>query len=269
MNTIKIQNNLAKRELETFLQDVLDTLKADDGKSFEEKRTAILDMLKDTEETLLADIFADLASDEIRGEQINASFWHAGREILAAGNIVLREVIEDDRESFGELKRAYSPVDPVFQHEAFFNMLWSEHTQPKALMLSIIQNGEYAGYCGIQDLSARVWEISIELKPHKVRQGIGYAAVSAMLDALKSRLGASVYKVRIDPANLASQRLFEKLGAKPNGISEYLLHDREVIEQCENDSVHMLDDALIAVAEKFDVPPRKLLSHVLEYKLIW
>ena len=77
------------------------------------------------------------------------------------------------------------------------------------------------------------------------------------------------YRIRIEPTNYASQRLFEKLGAVPNGISELWLHKPEDLDELERDNESLIDDALMAVAEKFSVEPRALLSHVLEYKLIW
>lgn len=48
-----------------------------------------------------------------------------------------------------------------------------------------------------------------------------------MLDAVKERLDVVDFSVKIDPTNTASQGLFEELGAKPNGISKFILHDEE------------------------------------------
>ena len=88
-----------------------------------------------------------------------------------------------------------------------------------------------------------------------------------MIQEIKKRTGVSEFRVLIDPENYASQKLFEKLGAVPNGISEFLLHREENIERCENDNMDSIDDKLIEVARKFRVEPRSLLSHVLEYRL--
>ena len=82
-------------------------------------------------------------------------------------------------------------------------------------------------------------------------------------------MGKTKYRIRIEPTNQSSQRLFEKLGAVPNGVSELWVHDREDLDQLENDSLQLIDDTLTSVAEKFSVEPRTLLSHVLEYKLTW
>ena len=66
-----------------------------------------------------------------------------------------------------------------------------------------------------------------------------------------------------------SQKLFEKLGAEPNGISEFLLHEEADIRRCEEENIHLLDKRIQELAKQFNIEPRKLLSHVLEYKLMW
>lgn len=100
-------------------------------------------------------------------------------------------------------------------------------------------------------------------------KGVGYAAVSTMLDAIKKYLGVTEFRVRIDPDNYASQGLFEKLGAVPNGISEFMLHREEDMKQWEEENIHLIDDKMIELANQFHVEPGKLLSHVLEYQLVW
>ena len=109
----------------------------------------------------------------------------------------------------------------------------------------------------------------IEQFPQWTNRGIGYSTIHAMLDALKRRLGVTSYRVRIEPSNTASQRLFEKLGATPNGISEFLLHGAEKLEKYEEVNLSSVTEQLSAVAQRFGVAPRKLLSHVLEYRLEW
>jgi len=112
-------------------------------------------------------------------------------------------------------------------------------------------------------------EIAIELLPKWTNQGIGFQAITAMIDAIAIRLGVAEFRIRIDPGNQASQKLFEKLGAQPNGISEFLIHDQAALEKVEEDNLHLIDDDLIALAAKFGVEPRSLLSHVLEYTLVY
>lgn len=269
MESATVKNRSMQKSMDSLLQDALDILEADDGKSFEEKKAVLLRMLTDKQDSLLAKKVVDIAIAEKSASQIRESFWGFGDEIELPNGITLRKVRESDRDGFITLQRIYSPTPAMLEQEVYQNMIWSEHTEQKSLMLSIYKNDVYAGYCGIQDLSKKVWEISIELLPEKTNQGIGFVATSVMLNELRKRLGVSEYRIRIEPTNQASQRLFEKLGAIPNGISELWVHDQEDLEKLENDSMHLIDDALISVAEKFSVEPRTLLSHVLEYRLTW
>ena len=48
-----------------------------------------------------------------------------------------------------------------------------------------------------------------------------------------------------------------------------MLHKEEDIRKSEEENLQEIDDKLMEVAEKFGVEPRKLLSHVLEYRLEW
>ena len=76
------------------------------------------------------------------------------------------------------------------------------------------------------------------------------------------------FSSRVDADNLASQKLMEKLGFQPYGLSEFLLHKEEDQLAAEEEYKDRLDERYMALAEKFHVEPRKLLSHVLEYRII-
>ncbi len=195
-------------------------------------------------------------------------FWRSG-EIIAANRLTLRKRLPADKENFFKLKRCYSSLSSRATDESSLNKLWEVHTRDVVLPFTIEQNGEYLGYCEINDTTQLPWELSIELLPQKTRQGIGAAALRAMLDEIKLRLGITEFRVRIDPNNVASQRLFEKLGAVPNGLSVPLPLDPELLERVEQKNFHFINDHTLALAQKFGVEPRKLLSHVLEYKLVW
>lgn len=269
MKNKSVSKRVMQKRLDDVLQNVVDIFEAEDGRSFEEKKKLALSSLTDQQDALLGKCLVDMATHQNTAQQLRESFWAFGEEIALPDDLLLRNVRESDKENFLSLQNVYSLMRSMLCHEAYRDMIWSEHWEQKSLMLSIEKGGSYAGYCGIQDLSANVWEISIELMPEYTHQGIGFAAISAMLNVLRERLGISEYRVRIDPQNHASQRLFEKLGAVPNGISELWIHDTQGLEQLEAENMHLIDDALVLVAQKFAVEPRELLSHVLEYKLIW
>jgi len=259
-----------KRTVESTVQEVLDILEADDGKTFDEKKDIILKHLKSYKETEnLAEVLADFAMADMKGQQIKDAFWSHGVVTCPDVGVVLRKVQERDRDCFLVIQQEYSPMRSMLTEESYRELLWKEHLAEKSLMLSIEKDGEYIGYCGIKNTSQNPWEVAIELLPQWTKQGIGPVAISALLDAVKARFDTAVFRVRIDPGNMVSQRMFEKLGAVPNGISEFLLHDQKSLEKCEEDNASLINEDLIALAAKFDVEPRKLLSHVLEYTLTW
>jgi len=264
-----LSKRAARISLEDIVQKVTDIFEAEDGRSFEEKKQEVREYLNSQENTQLAERVLAAAINDETGRCWKEKFWKEGDILQTDTHISLRKVRETDRESFIDLQRETSMMKSMLKEEAYRTMLWNEHIQDKSLMLAIEVDGEYVGYCGINNLSRDKWEIAIELRKKWRYKGIGYVAISIMLSEIKSRLNVNEFRVKIDADNYASQRLFEKLGAVPNGIAEYMLHKEEDILRCEEENLEAIDENLIQVAKKFDVEPRKLLSHVLEYKLEW
>lgn len=261
-----ITDNASRASLNKIAQDVIDIFDADDGVSFEEKKRSALSYLRQIENESASD---NLTATDIVGEEIKAKFWDGDDSFSEDGSLFLKKVSEEDKDSFLAVKQHYSFARAMYKQESYRSMLWNDHITPNVLMLSIIKGGKYIGYCGIGDTSLSTWEISIELHPDWTGKGIGYQAITLMLNRIKDKLGIDEFRVRIDPSNYNSQALFSKLGAVPNGISEFVLHGEEQLRRFEESNLHLVDDKLSAVAEKFAVTPRDLLSHVLEYKLKW
>lgn len=270
MDKHSVAGNAAKYTLNNIRQDVLDILESEDGRSFDEKKSAILAYLKEAEEASLEETLVTCAVSDLDGCKIKSEFWSCGDTIQVSENTVLRPVDAADKAGFLRLKKEYTLIaNSLIEDETYCNLLWKEHDEDKSLSLSVIRGGTYIGYCGIKNLTQKPWEIAIELLPEWTQHGIGHPVLAAMLDSIRARTGETVFRVRIEPTNLASQKLFERLGAVPNGISQFWLKDQEGIDRCEEENIQQIDDTLIEVAEKFGVEPRKLLSHVLEYQLLW
>lgn len=271
---VKMENqslaaNGMKISIEDSIHKVMDIIEKEDGRTFEEKKKEAINFLKDKENTLLAERLIDIATNDELGKKIYMKFWAMGECIITENEIILRKVQDSDKDIFIELQKENNIVKSMMKEEAYRNMLWNEHIEYKALMFSVIVDNEYAGYCGIKNTTHEQWEIAIEILNKWKHKGIGYRAISVMLDEIKNRLNVSEFRVRIDAENYPSQRLFEKLGAEPNGISEFLLHEEADIRRCEEENIHLLDERIQKLAKQFNVEPRKLLSHVLEYKLTW
>ena len=261
------KDSVAKKAMEDSVQKVLDILEKEDGRTFEEKKAEAIQYLQTQTDTALAETLLSIATEDEIGTRMKLKFWKQGDTIRVTDDIVLRDVKESDKPFFYELQYQYSIIKSMLKDESCRELLWKEHISCKSLMCSIENHGVYVGYCGIKNLGREKWEIAIEILKEWTHQGIGYATVKALVNEIKKRVGVTEFRVQIDPENYASQRLFEKLGAVPNGIAEFMLHREEDIERCENENLDSINDSLIGVAEKFGVEPRRLLSHVLEYRL--
>lgn len=269
MKNQSLAANAMKISIEDSIHKVMNIIEKEDGRTFEEKKKEAINFLKDKENTLLAERLIDIATNDEMGKKIYKKFWAMGECIITENEIILRKVQDSDKHIFIELQKENNIVKSMMKEEAYRNMLWNEHIEYKALMFLVIVDNEYAGYCGIKNTTHEQWEIAIEILNKWKHKGIGYRAISVMLDEIKNRLNVSEFRVRIDAENYPSQRLFEKLGAEPNGISEFLLHEEADIRRCEEENIHLLDERIQELAKQFNVEPRKLLSHVLEYKLTW
>lgn len=269
MKNQSLAANAMKISIEDSIHKVMNIIEKEDGRTFEEKKKEAINFLKDKENTLLAERLIDIATNDEMGKKIYKKFWAMGECIITENEIILRKVQDSDKHIFIELQKENNIVKSMMKEEAYRNMLWNEHIEYKALMFSVIVDNEYAGYCGIKNTTHEQWEIAIEILNKWKHKGIGYRAISVMLDEIKNRLNVSEFRVRIDAENYPSQRLFEKLGAEPNGISEFLLHEEADIRRCEEENIHLLDERIQKLAKQFNVEPRKLLGHVLEYKLTW
>ena len=269
MKNQSLAANAMKISIEDSIHKVMNIIEKEDGRTFEEKKKEAINFLKDKENTLLAERLIDIATNDEMGKKIYKKFWAMGECIITENEIILRKVQDSDKHIYIELQKENNIVKSMMKEEAYRNMLWNEHIEYKALMFSVIVDNEYAGYCGIKNTTHEQWEIAIEILNKWKHKGIGYRAISVMLDEIKNRLNVSEFRVRIDAENYPSQRLFEKLGAEPNGISEFLLHEEADIRRCEEENIHLLDERIQKLAKQFNVEPRKLLSHVLEYKLTW
>lgn len=258
-----VTQNSQKYIRDELLQNVLDLLDADDGKTFAEKKKDIVDYIQEWANGPHADI-----AEEIQfGETINQEFWKKEKEITLENGITMRRVQQSDHEGYFAIQQAYSATAYMLKNPAYCDMLWDEHISSKGLTMTILRYGNYIGYCGINNILKENWEIGIELLPEYTGQGVGYCAISKMLNKIHERLGRDFFIARIDPRNIASQKLFGKLGALPDGITADWTENESIMLQCEEEHLDQIDEELINIAKKFNVAPRKLLSHVLKYSL--
>lgn len=108
----------------------------------------------------------------VEAQQTKDSFWDCGAIVCDAPAFTMRKVNANDQAGFFRLQQEYSSVRSLLVDESYRLEIWSEHIESTALMLSIIHENQYIGYCGIKDTSKDPWEIVIELLPEWTHRGI-------------------------------------------------------------------------------------------------
>ena len=249
------------------LEHVLEILENVTEDSFEKTKEDVIQYLKGKEEALLGQHMLAMAVDAEVGRGYKEKFWQFSDSFVVKPGLILRKVRESDKDDYIELQKELDTLNLEYflGNDAYCNLIWKEHIGDKTLMCVIEVNDEYVGYCGINNLVQDKWELAIELFQAWRQKGIGYLALRTMIDEIKKRLGVCEFRVRIEPENYASQRLFEKLGAVPKGISENVLIHEEEQEGDVGEYEDVVEDRLVAVAEKFGVEVKALRGMVLEY----
>ena len=268
MNIQSAMDKASKIQSSDFWEEIYAIFQEDDGRNFESKKEEVMAMLEKKAKKLGLEL-EKVEEETTEAQAFHEKFWDKGIIPIPVVNGVMRKVSDADYDNYIALQNE-NPVNArLLKDEKSREYYWNDHINANALMCSIIINEEYVGYCGIKDINKECWEIAVELFGKNQRKGIGRAAMTSFLDSIKERTGVDEFRIRIFADNYASQALFEKLGAVPNGTSTFWLHDEESIRKCEEDNMHLIDEQICMVAKKFSVEPRCLLSHVLEYKLCW
>lgn len=184
--------------------------------------------------------------------------------------IILRKAIEDDKEPYYQLKKEYAYMKSAFAKPEYKDELWKEYLSGESLYYTIAKKKDniFIGYCGVKNLNRRIWEIAIELKSECCHRGYGYNALKMYLETVARISKRHEFASRVDEDNIASQNLMEKLGFQPYGLSEFLLHKEEDKLAAEEEYKDKLDERYMMLAKKFNAEPKRLLSHVLEYRIV-
>lgn len=204
--------------------------------------------------------------------------WDFSREkplpIFACDDAVsIRPVAVGDEDFYRGIRMQYS----LIYRSAYYaakekkeSLFLSEALSPQVFYCIIEDSKEKRplGYLGIKDTSADLWEIAIELDEKYTHRGFGPESIQLYLNEVQRITGRAEFKAVVEVDNLPSQKCFEKLGAKLVGLcdSVVLKTDDEKI-RFEERNLNLIDAHMVGLAERLGVEPRKLLSHVLDYRL--
>lgn len=143
-------------------------------------------------------------------------------------------------------------------------------TQENSILMAIrdAPTREFLGYCDVHNTDKTPWEIGIKLLNRHQGKGVGYAALSTFIPMVARCHNQDAFIARIAPDNLASIRLFQKLGASPREIkrSMYMLND-EMAERFAENHPELVDDTVMEMAVLFEVEANYLLGRDLIFNV--
>lgn len=176
---------------------------------------------------------------------------------------------EMKQEAAKKLDEMKLEIEDSGENDEFKDSMWEDCMNESGLYYGLHdKKNQYVGYVAVKDIRKPIWEVAIVLLPQYRYQGYGKVALTILFDELYKRTGKGLFRARVDSDNYESQSLFRKIGARTNGISEFMLHGED-LKQFQKDNQSLIDEKLEAVAEEFCVDVEDLLGHVLEYLIDW
>lgn len=236
----------------------------DQGK--EAEGDAVVNDMKDWLNGIIEGIEKNVGQEESPAIE-RSSLPQAGDVVAVGDKIILGVIKEEERDKYLAVSYEYSYTKGMYKDERFVETTWKEFLSETSFVCSIYEkeSSEYVGYCSIKNLSKGDWELAIELKPEECHKGYGTEALPLLMQAMHKLTGRRYFRARVEIDNHASQGLMKKLGATPNGISEFLLHGEE-IEKFQEENKDSITDEIRAVAAEFCMDAEDILGYVLEYR---
>lgn len=233
----KILADQMKRDRDEIIERLFDLKNNPEGDgaaiSVQELKTRLEDMIAEIEEKL-----SELVGS---GKGWDFSREKAERVFAEDGTVRLRPFSEEDGRFYELIREQNSSLNFWISKERIHAVYQEEVRKDTAFFCVIerISDGAKLGYISLKNTSKDLWEIAIELERSFCRQGYGAEAIPLFLKRVREITGRDQYQFLVEVDNLPCQGCMKKVGAALTGLFRFV----------------------------FDTEPRKLLSHVLDYRL--
>ena len=207
--------------------------------------------------------------DESKGNDMKNGvlFKGARKGVFAKGEkIVLKHIEDNEYGAYEEVLYENSIMKNAFEEPEFMQFLWRDLRCEQSLYLSVYDEDEFCGYCGIKDTGTRTPEIAVELLKRCHGRGVAYKALLALMKEYAQAVEIDYFLSRVDAENRASISLMKKLGGTPFGLSNLLITCEEEKARLEKEYVHLINENVRALASEWQVEPQKLISHALVFR---
>lgn len=188
---------------------------------------------------------------------------------IADGTILLRPLTARDEEFYTAIREQYS----IFHKGLTMAQLtdyWSPDLRKNSAFYCAIEaedRSQKMGYIAVKDTSKELWEIAVELDKAHCGQGCGSKAITLFLKRLNEITTKNQFQFLVEVDNIPCQSCMKKAGAELTGLHNYAFDSEEDAEQFEATHVDLITEHMRTLAAKLGVKPRKLLSHVLDYRI--
>ncbi len=180
-------------------------------------------------------------------------------------NVTIRDICETDKESYFKLQKEIWIASENVDRDR--EQLWKMKLEDEQINCTITDGETIYGFCGIKRKVDTYPEVEIELFKKYIHKGIGYRAIILLLEKGANEKGFKTFIAKAAPDNYPSILLFRKAGAKPAGIIEHILINKNEVEDYNIQHSELITDNLKSVAKLFQVEVQSLLTHNLIFQI--
>ena len=245
-----------------FYQEILDRLEGlpADTPNWRE-------VLKDT----IDDIIQQAEQPLPEKEAWDFSLQKSQSVFVESEGLLIRPIRPEDEEFYRGVRVQYSLLyESAYKSakEKNQSLFITEVSPPEVFYCIIEENDTPIGYVGIKDTSVAIWEIAIELDAKYTKRGLGPQSIRLYLNEVQRITGKGEFRAVVEVDNVSSQKCLEGLGAELVGLCDsVVLKTEEEKSRFEERNLGLIDAHMEGLATRLGVEPRKLLSHLLEYRL--
>lgn len=188
---------------------------------------------------------------------------------IADETVLLRPLSAEDEEFYAVVRKQYSVFHKDFTMEQL-TAYWSPEIRKASAFYCVIEaedSSQKIGYIAVKDTSKELWEIAIELDKAYCGQGCGAKAITLFLKRLNEITTKNQFQFLVEVDNIICQSCMKKAGTELAGLHNFAFDSEEAAEQFEKTHLDLVTEHMRTLAAQLGVEPRKLLSHVLDYRI--
>ena len=182
-------------------------------------------------------------------------------------NIILRKLQDNDKDTYFSLAKETWVNKKGLQDPSQIDLSWKTMFCKTETHYAILKEGEICGFCSIIHFDREIQEIGIELFKVFQHQGIGYTALTQLLEICKNEYHMQRVHSKVYPDNYPSVLLMRKVGALPLKTVRNACIDPSSMTEFKTANAELISDNLCKIADLFQVSPDHLLPNLLIFEI--